>query len=485
MPVADVRLLPRNDRAVDPDGDYVLYWMIAARRTRWSFGLQHAADEARRLGVPLLVFEPLRIGYRWASHRHHAFVIQGMVDNRARCAERGVTYLPYVEPEPDADKGLLAALAERAALVVTDHFPTFFLPRMVASAAAGLGVRVVAVDGNGLMPLEAPDRGFTVAHSYRRWMQKNLDDWWTDLPLPEPLARGGLAGAELPEGVADRWPAADLDALLDGGLHDLPLDASVGPVPFRGGPVAGEAALRRFVDARLGAYADARNHPDEAVASGLSPYFHFGHVSAHEAFQAVLDRDGVTLPEHAPKANGKQRGWWPTSPEVEAFLEELLVWRELAYLDAHQRPQDHARFTGLPDWARETLAEHADDPREPRYDLEAFEHAETHDDLWNAAQRQLVEEGRIHNYLRMLWGKKILHWTGSPEEAWDVLVHLNNRYAVDGRDPSSYAGIAWVLGRFDRAWGPERPIFGKVRYMTSDSTRKKLRLSDYLERFGG
>jgi deoxyribodipyrimidine photo-lyase len=161
-----------------------------------------------------------------------------------------------------------------------------------------------------------------------------------------------------------------------------------------------------------------------------------------------------------------------------------VTWRELCYHYAHHRP-DHSSFSSLPDWARATLLEHASDPRPFTYTLEQFEDAATHDEIWNAAQRQLRESGRIHNYLRMLWGKKILHWTSSPEEAWAILVELNNRYAIDGRDPNSYGGIGWVLGRFDRAWGPERPIFGKVRYMSSKNARRKLRLRGYLERWSG
>jgi deoxyribodipyrimidine photo-lyase len=145
---------------------------------------------------------------------------------------------------------------------------------------------------------------------------------------------------------------------------------------------------------------------------------------------------------------------------------------------------DHTSYESLPAWARATLNTHALDPRPQLYSLAQFEAADTHDPIWNAAQRELVQTGRIHNYLRMLWGKKILHWSASPPEALDTMMTLNDRYALDGRDPNSYSGIGWVLGRFDRAWGPERPVFGKIRYMSSDSTRRKLRLSNYLQRFG-
>jgi deoxyribodipyrimidine photo-lyase len=172
------------------------------------------------------------------------------------------------------------------------------------------------------------------------------------------------------------------------------------------------------------------------------------------------------------------------SAAAESFLDEFLTWRELGYNMTANRPGDYDRFASLPAWAQETLEQHAEDPREPRYDLDAFERGGTHDALWNAAQRQLLAEGRIHNYLRMLWGKKILHWSASPREALDVMIHLNNRYALDGRNPNSYSGIGWVLGRYDRPWAPARPIFGVVRYMSSESTARKLNVKRYLERYG-
>ena len=168
----------------------------------------------------------------------------------------------------------------------------------------------------------------------------------------------------------------------------------------------------------------------------------------------------------------------------EAFLDELVTWRELGYNMAAHRP-DYRDYASLPEWARSSLASHREDPRQYLYSVEQFEQAETHDPLWNAAQTQLREEGVIHNYLRMLWGKKILEWTKSPEEAAEVMIELNNRYALDGCDPNSYSGIYWCLGRYDRAWGPERPIFGKIRYMTSENTARKYSVRNYIKWYGG
>ncbi len=184
------------------------------------------------------------------------------------------------------------------------------------------------------------------------------------------------------------------------------------------------------------------------------------------------------------RPNGKREGWWGLPGPAEAFMDELFTWRELGYGFCHYRP-DYDQYESLPDWARASLDAHADDPRPHRYELADLERAATHDPLWNAAQRQLVVEGRIHNYLRMLWGKKILEWSPSPRTALATLIELNNKYAVDGRDPNSYSGIFWTLGRFDRPWGPERPIFGVIRYMTSQSTARKFKVGDYLATWSG
>ena len=184
-----------------------------------------------------------------------------------------------------------------------------------------------------------------------------------------------------------------------------------------------------------------------------------------------------------PPANGRRAGWWSVGANAEAFLDQLITWRELGFNVCHKR-SDHDRWESLPDWAVATLSKHAPDRREHVYTIDEFAAASTHDPLWNAAQTQLLREGTIHNYLRMLWGKKILEWTAEPREALEVMIELNNRYALDGRDPNSYTGIFWVLGRHDRPWGPERPIFGKVRYMSSANTARKFPVRAYLDRYG-
>lgn len=480
MSVPALRLRAANDAPIRPRGAYVLYWMIAARRAAWSFALDRALEHARALGRPLLVLEPLRAGYPWASDRLHRFVADGMAAN-ARAFERaGILYHPYLEPRPGDGKGLLAALAAHAAVVVTDDFPAFFLPRMVAAAAAALPVRVEAVDSNGLLPLAAAPRSFPTAFAFRRFLQDTLPAHLSDLPRARPFARLALPPAPpLPRRLLARWPAAALDGL---DLAHFPIDHAVPPAALRGGGEAAAEALSRFVKAALPRYADERNHPDLDATSGLSPFLHFGHLSAHEVFSRVADAEAWT-PERLADARGRRTGFWGTSASAEAFLDQLITWRELGYVECARRP-DHAAYGSLPAWARATLEKHAPDPRPTLYSLEALERADTGDPIWNAAQRQLRGEGRIHGYLRMLWGKRVIEWTRTPEEALARLVHLNDRWALDGRDPNSYTGILWCLGKYDRPWGPERPVFGTVRFMTSASSARKLRLKAWLARWG-
>ena len=482
--VPESRLRSENTAPERPQGAYVLYWMISARRTRFNFALERAADWARHLGLPLVVLEALRSDYPWASDRLHRFVIDGMAAKQGRSADCNVTYYPYVELERGAGRGLLEALAADAAVVVTDRYPTFFLPRMVAAAARRLPVRLESVDSNGLVPLGATGTAPATAYAFRRFVQKNLTTFLEEMPLEDPLADALPEGSPIAPTIAERWPMASPD-LLTGKpevLAALPIDHAVATTPLRGGENSARQALRHFVDDLMEHYSDKRNRPDEGISSGLSPYLHFGHVSSHEVFLEVMRRERWSPEDVIPPANGRRAGWWGVTESAEAFLDQVLTWRELGFQFCHHR-DDHDRWSSLPEWARRTLSVHASDPREHLYDLDDFASARTHDPLWNAAQNQLVREGTIHNYLRMLWGKKILEWTEHPKQALEIMLELNNRFALDGRDPNSVTGICWVLGRHDRAWGPERPVFGTVRYMSSANTARKVPVKAYLERY--
>ncbi|GIW92276.1 MAG: deoxyribodipyrimidine photo-lyase [Pirellulaceae bacterium] len=484
--VPDIRIRAVLDDWPAPNGQYVLYWMTAFRRGHDNFSLQRAVDWARELNKPLVILEALRCDYRWASDRLHRWIIEGMKDNAEHFSKKPVTYYPYVEQECGAAKGLFEALASRASVVVSDDFPCFFLPRMIAAAEKKIRVRFELVDSNGLLPLRAADRVFVRAFDFRRFLQTNLLRHLSQTPKRDPLRGVRLPRLEsLPDTIAKRWPASVPEELLKDAksLARLPIDHSVRTVAATGGSRAADKQLSCFLQEKLKLYATYRNHPDMDVTSRLSPYLHFGHVSAHRIFEEVIRWCGWTPDQISSKADWRAPGWWGMDKNAESFLDELITWRELGFNMCWQR-EDYDRYESLPAWALKTLEEHAGDPRPYVYSLEELEKAQTHDPLWNAAQRQLLSEGTIHNYLRMLWGKKILEWSTSARDALDVMIELNNKYAIDGRDPNSYSGIFWVLGRYDRPWGPERPIFGKIRYMSSENTMRKVQVRRYLARYG-
>lgn len=482
--VPEVRIRTANGRPPNPEGSLVLYWMTAYRRLGWNFALQHAADTARRVGKPLVILEVLMVDYPFASHRLHRFILQGMAERACRLEGTGVRHYPFVARHPGEERGLVRALGSLAYSVVTDDWPSFIQPGMARDAGRTLPVRLELVDSNGLLPLRATERIFTAAYHFRRFLQRVLPDHLPEAPDPHPLSAPMPAGdGVIPAEVLERWPPAT-GALLEGdssALQELALDDSVPPVTYGGGTAQARQTLSRFLERGLRRYHEDRNHPDKEATSGLSPYLHFGVASAHEVFAEVAAWEGWTPLRLAHGSDGSREGWWGMSRGAEAFLDQLVTWRELGFNTSLHCP-DATRYESLPEWSRRTLEKHEADPRPQLYSLEELRGARTHDAIWNAAQRQLLEEGTIHNYLRMLWGKTLVQWTPTPRDALEVMIELNDGLALDGRDPNSYSGIFWCLGRYDRGW-PERPIFGKVRSMTSGSTRRKIKMKQYLHRF--
>ncbi|HKI96822.1 MAG TPA: hypothetical protein VJ992_16150 [Gemmatimonadales bacterium] len=482
--VPGARLHVAHDAPLRSDGAYVLYWMVATRRLGYSFALARAVELATELRRPLLIFEALRVDYPWATARAHRFVLDGMAEHARRLGEGPVGYYPYVEPVPGAGKGLLAALAARACAVVTDWSPAFFYPQLLAAGARQIGTRLEAVDDVGLAPVAATDKQFGSAYAFRRWLQQVLPDHLDRIPPPDPLTGAAIPPFEggIPGEIASRWPAAD-DALLEGDttlLARLPIDHAVSPTALRGGTGTARARLDRFVAKGLGAYG-ARHDPLTDPASGLSPFLHFGQISTHEVLIRVAAEEGWRPDRVAATARGNRAGWWGMREAAEAFLDQLVTWRELGFHAAARDPR-YRTYDGGPDWARATLEAHAGD-RHSSYTLDALDAAGSDDRLWNATQGQLRTDGVVQSYLRMIWGKRILEWGPDPGTAFAWAVELNNRYALDGRDPNSYSGISWCFGRYDRPWGPERPIFGTVRYMSSANTARKMRLQAYLDRY--
>jgi deoxyribodipyrimidine photo-lyase len=482
IPVQRLRVL--KDQPPNGNGRFVLYWMTAFRRPFHNFALQRAVELAQELKKPLLILEPLRCDYPYASDRLHNFILEGMADNADHFSCTSAAYYPYIEEEQGAGKGLLEKLANSACLIIADDHPGFFYPQMLKAAAKKIPVRIEAVDSNGLLPLSATEQAFPTAFAFRRFLQKTLPGHLFEFPQADPLQDVALPQvSEIPTEVSNRWPAADKELLAASTeeLSHLPLNHRVAVTDERGGWREAEFYLVRFLDERLPNYPQ-RSEPDQQFTSELSPYLHFGQISSHQIVTQLFAKENWSIGNLSPDTKGKRSGWWGLSEAAESFLDELVTWREVGFNAARHLP-DYDQDSSLPDWARETLARHRDDPRPYLYSFEQFEQAETHDPLWNAAQTQLLREGRIQNYLRMLWGKKILEWSPDAETALQTTLTLNDKYALDGRDPNSISGIFWCLGRYDRAWGPERPIFGKIRYMSSENTARKFSVKNYLQHY--
>jgi len=473
-----LRLELVDDRPPRAEGDYVVYWMTAARRLRWNFALDRAVAWAEELQRPLVIVEVIGCGGRWDCDRFHRFLLQGARNHVCQARDFPVRYYPYLERKPGAGRRFLTELGRRACVVVTDNYP-IRLPS-VDTLPAELPCRCEKIDGNGLLPIRAADRAFPTAYAFRRMLQRVLPEHMLAAPQADPLDSVRLpALGELPEQLTRRWPPVSFER-SERELAKLPIEHGVPPAPPEGGSGAAVDRWRGFLNHQLPAYPDRRNQPEADGSSRLSPYLHFGHISTHEVFHDLAREEDWNPTLLADKATGARAGWWGMSEWAEAFLDQFITWRELGFNGCTFLPH-YDRYASLPDWARATLAQHAADPRPYVYSPAEFDAAQTHDPLWNAAQTQLRTQGVIHNYLRMLWGKKILEWTSHPEEALEIMIDLNNRYALDGQDPNSYSGIFWILGRYDRAWGPKRPIFGTVRFMSSTNTARKFRVRNYIQ----
>ncbi len=458
----DPRVRRLNDRPLPTRGDYVLYWMQAYRRGDDNAALEYAVERANELGVPCLVYEALRPDYPHASDRIHTFVLQGAQDNAQVLRQRGLSHAFFLPRSPAEARGVLRKLAARARMVVSDDFPSFVIPAHNAAAAARVPCPFVVVDDNAVVPLALLAKAEIGARTIRPKITRALETWLRPLSQARPRVKPPER-LDLP---FDRLELAKND--IAGWVASCSIDHGVPPVlDMAGGSAAARARLEAFARHSLSTYAGDRNDPSRQATSVLSPYLHFGMLSARRA--ALWVRGEVD-------ERGGSRG-----ESVDAFLEQLLVRRGLSFNFARARA-DHASFSALPAWAHATLAEHAADARYAELTVAELEAARSPDPLWNAAMNELRERGVIHGYARMLWGKLPLLWMRRPEDAHAAAVHLNDRWALDGRDPNSYASISWCFGLHDRPW-PKGPVFGAVRRMTSASARRKLDFEPYIERW--
>jgi len=445
------RVRALNSAPIQPRARYVLYWAQMNRRAESNHALAHAIERANELGLPVLYYESLT---RLASNdRLHTFILEGVPEQARRLAARGIGYCFYLRRRASDPDGVLDRLAADAACVVSDDYPVALAAHNNATAPARLGVRYEVVDASCVVPMSLFEKREYAAYTIRPKIRRLLPEYLA--PYPEPAVQRRW---DLPVPV---WHtpvrAAEIPALV----ASCAIDHSVPPsLSFTGGRLAAEATLRHFLENNLRRYARERNEPAAHATSGLSPYLHFGQISALEV--ALAARQYAT--EHALIA--------------EEFLEELIVRRELSFNYArHTAPP--GRLENLPDWAQQTLREHARDPRAPSYSYDQFQHAATHDPLWNACQKELLLRGKIHGYYRMYWGKKVIEWSPTCQDALETMVRLHDVYALDGRDPNTYVGILWCFGLHDRPW-QTRPIFGSIRYMSYDGMKRKTGVDAYL-----
>jgi deoxyribodipyrimidine photo-lyase len=449
------RVVQLNDKPTNNKGRYVLYWMQMFKRTHANHSLIWAIRKANELKLPLVVYEGLKYYYPWASDRIHTFILEGVEEKRREFERLGIRYLFYLQKDGASPKNTVAQLARDAALIVTDDFPCFIIPEHNRRIAERAEIAVHAVDSNGVIPMSKFDKEEYAAYTIRPKINKLLDRYL--VPVPEETVEKPSIGIDIDDSFETIVTAENIAGLVS----ECDIDHTVTPSEiYHGGTANGRKRLDKFVRDILCNYNEARNKPDRDGSSRLSAYLHFGFLSPIEIALAVRDSE-------APQGS------------KDAYLEELIVRRELSYNMTRHNPH-YDSLAALPPWAQKTMREHEADERPYLYSLEQLEAGETHDELWNACQREMVRTGEMHNYVRMLWGKNVIAWTPNYETAFETLVHLNNKYCLDGRNPNSYTGILWCFGKHDRPWF-ERPVFGQMRYMTSGSTGKKFDSKKYIE----
>jgi len=429
-------------------GNYVLYWMQSSHRVQYNHSLFCACSLANKLKLPLLVFFGLHIGNPCYNRRNLQFLLEGLAETSEELRRKNIKMVVWMI---DPVEGIIN-LAENASAVVTDFSYLKTSEDLTFRAAKSIKTRFIAVESDVVVPVRiASFKEEYAASSFRPKILKLINLYLNDLKA----VNVNLSSLDF------KFKGINL-ASLDSIIEKFEPVRKISPVDsLKGGNSNAVKILKSFINRKLDDYPEKRNHPSLDFSSHLSPYLHFGQISPVYIAKKILATE---------------------SPGRDVFLEELIIRRELSFNFVYYNKY-YDKFSSLSGWAMETLLKHESDPREYIYTKFEFEHACTHDDYWNAAQNELVTTGKIHNYMRMYWGKKIIEWTEGPDVAFEYMVYLNNKYALDGNDPNSYSGIAWCLGKHDRPWG-ERAIFGKVRYMNDKGLKRKFDMEPYLKKYG-
>ncbi len=435
-------------------GSYVLYWMQNAQRSEYNHALEYAISKANELSKPLVVVFALMDNFPEANVRHYWFMLEGLQDVEQQLAKRKIQFiLQHGRPVE-----VVTQLAKSACLVVTDRGYLRILKSWREDLAAQINCLLIQVETDVVVPLEVvSDHAEFAARTIRPKITKQLEKYL--VPLKEvPVKQNSLGLLKLGF-LKQGLDLSDISKLI----ASLKLNHDVRPVDrfFRGGNTEAKAVLNSFIEKRFSAYTQNRNQPQADDTSYMGMYLHYGQISPLYIARQILQQG---------------RG----QANIESYIEELIVRRELA-MNFVNFNKLYDSFEGLPAWAKKTLQEHQKDKREFLYSLEQLETAQTHDPYWNAAMNEMRFTGYMHNYMRMYWGKKILEWSKTPQEAFMTALYLNNKYFLDGRDANSFTGVAWCFGLHDRPWG-ERAVFGMVRYMNAAGLERKAKPKEYVKK---
>ena len=445
------RIKVLNQKKMVP-GDYVLYWMQQSQRAEENHALEYAVELANHLNLPLLVVFGLTDAYPEANLRHYQFMIEGLKETVSALAKRGIMMVVYKGEPPN----VALTVGKKAAVIVCDRGYLRHQRNWRQKVARHALCRMVQVESDTIIPIEVvSNKAEYAARTIRPKIHRSLDSYlsaFKSVPLKNSSKGLPVRGIDL----------RDIDSLLS----KLDIDRSVGPVTdyYKGGTYEAKKKFTGFIIDRLKKYDSHSNQPQTDDISNMSPYLHFGQVSPLYLALSVKEAEKRTK----------------DTTNTEAYVEQLIVRRELSINFVYYTP-DYDRYSCIPGWAKRTLSDHESDKRPYRYSIKQLEEAATHDRYWNAAMLEMKNTGFMHNYMRMYWGKKILEWSRTPEKAFKTTLALNNKYFLDGRDPNSYTGVAWLYGIHDRAW-QERPIFGKVRYMAASGLERKCDIEAYVKK---
>ncbi len=432
------RIRESNDSEIKRDGDYVLYWMQRSQRAEWNMALELAIEQASKLDLGVVVAFVLIPDYPDATLRHYKFMLDGLKKTAEKIQKRDIKFLLQIGEPVD----VIAQLAERAALLVCDRGYLRHIRSWRADLAGKVDCKMIEVEDNVVIPVEmASDKEEYAARTIRKKIEKQIDTFREEIKEQKP-AESTLSRSMDSEDVGD----------IEGLIEKLKPKQNPGAVDFlKGGTDEAKKNFKAFLDKAYHDYDADRQKPHLDHVSYMSPYLHFGQISPLYILNEMKGRRGENR---------------------DSYLEELIVRRELAINFVYYN-ENYDSLKAIPEWASESLEKHKDDKREKVYTKSELENGETDDPYWNKAMEQMRDHGYLHNHMRMYWGKQILLYTNTPQYAYKVAIALNNKYFLDGRDPNSYANIAWLFGNHDRGWG-EREVFGKVRSMTKGGLERKI-----------